>query len=162
MSRHQELYSQTAGYDGCHRVVKYFMPSCAPECFPRDASSHSTPNHIPEVLFTAPSQRTVHRCDDIERRVPSGYFLDILYCLQRCRGKFMQIDKHRKLACPIISSISTRIESSITRFCQIQINGVLVMSLSSISIQIDMPTLQHNFNCWRRIALVHVHVIRSK
>ena len=27
--------------------TKYWTPSCAPLCFPRDGSSHSTPTHSP-------------------------------------------------------------------------------------------------------------------
>lgn len=51
-----------------HPQSKYFLPACSPECLPLNGSSHSTPNHSPEVPSTEPIYRIVHREVEYETR----------------------------------------------------------------------------------------------
>ena len=44
-----------------YRVVKYWIPLCEPECFPREGSSHSTPSQVPDVPSTVPVNNTLQR-----------------------------------------------------------------------------------------------------
>lgn len=51
--------------------LKYVVPSWMPLCFPRMGSSHSTPNHVPDLFETAPIYRAVHSCPLRDKRLLS-------------------------------------------------------------------------------------------